>query len=300
MRTTARRWRAVASALLLAASARPSEAQPFVEQRFNGPVVPINYVDAGKGPPIVLLHGDSQNWRVWEQNGMLADLARDYRVIAIDLRGRGKSGKPHDPAAYDQQLPEDVIALLDHLRIKRAHVLGYSYGAHVTVELLTRHADRVITAILGGAAGRISVTDALLQQYELEARERDTDCRSRSQVNRLSPPGSPPLSDSLFQVMRAACFADPLMDSKALAASSRGSSRHPITEAQVRAITTVPLLGVVGTEDPFLPDFQKFVRWNPALVLVTIEGGTHGSVQLQSAPLLAAVRTWLGVYRQKP
>ena len=90
----------------------------------------IRYVEAGSGAPVVLLHGYTRflesNWV--ERGGIFWPLAKDHRVIALDLRGHGQSDKPHDPRAYGPETIADVVRLLDHLNIERAHLLGYRWG----------------------------------------------------------------------------------------------------------------------------------------------------------------------------
>src|SRR5688572_25657206 len=116
----------------------------------------IRYVDTGAGPPVVLIHGFTGDIeRSWINTGILPGLAREYRVLALDLRGHGRSDKPHAPAAYDE-LALDVIRLLDHLRIEKAHAVGYSLGGIIAIKLLTTHPDRFLSAVLGGAAYRRS------------------------------------------------------------------------------------------------------------------------------------------------
>lgn len=275
----------------------PANAQ-LREQSFNSNGVPITYVDSGSGPAVVLLHGNGSNMRWWDRNAVLPHLARRYRVIAFDARGHGRSGKPHEPSAYGKEYALDVVRLLDHLKIQRAHIVGYSMGAMTTVQLLTLHPERVVTAVLGGAAGRISPSATFEAQMEKEAKEREVDCISRSQTNRLMPAGTPPMTDSAFAEQRAACFADPFMDGKALAAASRSAVGNSITQQQIARIR-VPLLGVVGSLDPYVSDFEKFGRWNPSLVTVTIDDGNHYTVFRQAAPLLAAISTWLGVHADR-
>jgi pimeloyl-ACP methyl ester carboxylesterase len=91
--------------------------------------------------------------RTWVDTGVLPNLATDHRVIAFDLRGHGKSDKPHEPRAYNE-LAQDAVRLLDHLGIAQAHIVGYSFGAVVVAKLLTTDAHRLLTATLGGASPR--------------------------------------------------------------------------------------------------------------------------------------------------
>jgi len=82
-------------------------------------------------------HYTSSLEQEWITSGLLHKLARTHCVIAFDVRGHGKSGKPHDSAAYGPEMAWDVVRLLDHLAIAKAHVIGYSMGAHIVARLLT-------------------------------------------------------------------------------------------------------------------------------------------------------------------
>ncbi len=117
--------------------------------------VRIHYVDEGKDDPVVLVHGFTGSIAGWVDPGVMANLSRDYRVIALDLRGHGKSGKPHDSGAYGENLGIDAIRLMDHLGTAKAHIVGYSLGARITSYLLTTYPNRFITATLGGSPAQI-------------------------------------------------------------------------------------------------------------------------------------------------
>src|ERR1700741_2745095 len=88
---------------------------------FDAGGVRIRYVDTGAGPAVVLVHGFTGDIeRAWINTGILQDLARAHPVLALDLRGHGRSGKPHDPRSYDE-IALDVIRLLDHVQIEKSH-----------------------------------------------------------------------------------------------------------------------------------------------------------------------------------
>src|ERR1700726_3165835 len=94
----------------------------------------IAFFDEGAGEPIVLVHGFASNKEVnWVAPGWVTTLARaGRRVIALDNRGHGASTKLYDPAAYhSERMAGDVVALLDHLGIATADVMGYSMGARI-------------------------------------------------------------------------------------------------------------------------------------------------------------------------
>lgn len=146
--TALARWIVVAMLWTLAGAAAAQD------RFFDSGGVRIRYVERGAGAPVVLVHGFTGSIeRSWIETGVLPDLARDYRVIAFDLRGHGASDKPHYPRAYDD-VGLDVIRLLDHLRLRRAHLVGYSLGGIIVAKLLTTHPERLLSATLGAAAYR--------------------------------------------------------------------------------------------------------------------------------------------------
>ena len=118
---------------------------------FDAKGVKLHYLEAGKGDPVILIHGLHASAEInWNLPGIVAELAKTNRVIALDLPGHGQSEKPKDDAAYGKQLVEDVVLLLDHLKIKKAPIVGYSLGGMVALKLLAVHPDRVSKCLVGG------------------------------------------------------------------------------------------------------------------------------------------------------
>src|SRR5512141_627649 len=120
--------------------------------------VEIAYFDEGEGEPIVLVHGFASNKEVnWLQPGWVTTLTRaGRRAIALDNRGHGASSKLYDPAAYHSAtMAEDVRALLDHLKLERADVMGYSMGARIVTFLTIDHPARVRSVVIGGMGSRM-------------------------------------------------------------------------------------------------------------------------------------------------
>jgi pimeloyl-ACP methyl ester carboxylesterase len=285
---------AVALLVLLLAPA-PGAAQ---DQFFDSNGVRIRYTDQGRGDAVVLIHGNGGSLQGWIDAGILPDLARDHRVVALDARGHGQSSKPHDAKAYGGEMGLDVIRLLDHLAIRRAHIVGYSMGASITAKLLTSHPDRFITATLGGAAGRFRWTPADTARAETEAAEKERECVSRSQILRLAPVNQPKPSEEDIRKASAACLANTAQDRFALAAVSRGMPDQVITPAQVAAVK-VPTLGVVGSLDGYLADFQELKKLRPDLKLVVIDGAGHGGAKgaMRRPEFIAAVRDFISSNR---
>lgn len=149
---------------------------------FDSKGVKIRYVTEGQGEAVVLIHGwmsDSSMWgRDASGNTKLAGL-KGFQLIALDCRGHGKSDKPHDPAKYGGEMAADVIRLLDHLKIGRAHLIGYSMGAFIAGKVAATHPERVISIVYGGQAP--------LLDGEAGSREIDVFARAVNEGKGLGP-----------------------------------------------------------------------------------------------------------------
>jgi pimeloyl-ACP methyl ester carboxylesterase len=137
-------------AVLSFATARVSAADP-TSHTLDAKGVKIHYVVEGTGEPVLLIHGMLSSETInWKLTGVIDDLAKDHRVIALDLPGHGQSDKPEKDDAYGLQIVEDIILLLDQLQVKKAHAVGYSIGGMVAAKLVAAHPERVKSCLLGG------------------------------------------------------------------------------------------------------------------------------------------------------
>lgn len=103
----------------------------------NGVV--LHWVEVGEGPLVVLLHGFPEFWYSWRRQ-IPALVKAGYRVVALDMRGYNRSGKPSEVESYRiRHLTEDVVALIGHLGEKRATVVGHDWGGVVTWNLARHH-----------------------------------------------------------------------------------------------------------------------------------------------------------------
>lgn len=129
--------------LLTLAPLRPMYAQTTGTAEVNGTT--LYYEVQGTGEPLVLLQGANFDLRMWDEQFKL--LADHYRVIRYDVRGFGRSG-PRDTAPY--QAHKDLRALLDHLDVERAHMVGLSLGGRIALDFALESPDRVRSLVLAG------------------------------------------------------------------------------------------------------------------------------------------------------
>ena len=283
--------------LLMCFAAAPALAQEDKYINANG--VKIRYIEAGKGAAIVLLHGGTSNLESWTSRGVVDNLAKDFRVIAFDARGHGKSDSPRDPAAYGRQQALDVVRILDALKIERAHIIGFSLGSSTVAQLLTLHPERFLTGVQVAGAGR-TPEEANDPRIETEAAEIARDCISRSRVMRQAPAGMKPTEEDIQQRV-VACRADKTFDPLAVAASLRGYKDQAVTNEQM-ATVKVPTLGIVGTLDHTLKAMQALKTIRPGMKLVLLEGVSHtGKTGIQGDPrLVSEIRTFIAEQRMPP
>lgn len=219
----------------------------------------IAFIDEGEGEPIVLIHGFASNKEVnWVNPGWVSTLKRaGRRVIALDNRGHGASSKLYTPEAYHcGVMAEDVRALLDHLGIERADVMGYSMGARITAFLAIDHPERVRSVILGGLGYRLIEGVGLPESI----------------ADALEAPSIGDVADPLGRMFRA--FAEQTRsDLKALAACMRGS-RQTITREQAASIKA-PVLVAVGTRDAVAGSAQELAAVIPGAKALDIPDRDH-------------------------
>ena len=260
--------------VLLAAevAAQPATAPP--DQFFDSNGVRIRYVEQGSGPPIVLLHGYTGTLdRHFLANGIFANLAASHRVVAMDLRGHGKSGKPYDAAAYGEEMARDVVRLLDHLKVPRAHVIGYSLGAIIAGRLATMHPDRLIGVAFVAQLPMREITPEFAKFAEDSVTELESGVPFRSLALTLQPPGSPPPTDEEIRKMVAPLAA--VNDVKALAALWRGFQTL-VTPDPALATVRVPMIVLIGSEDGNAANVPALAKAYPRIRTVVIPGAQHG------------------------
>jgi pimeloyl-ACP methyl ester carboxylesterase len=190
----------------------------------------------------------------------------------MDARGPGKSGKPHQPEAYGFRMVEDVIRLMDHRGILKAHIAGYSMGGGITLQAIATYPDRFYSAILGGAGwqppggpfeGMMKVLAESLEQGK----------GLGPLILGLNPAGAPKPTPEQIAAINAQLLAD--NDALALAAVIRGfSANRAITQDQLRGIR-VPMLAVVGEIDPIKASVDAMKGVATGVEVVVLPGRDH-------------------------
>ncbi|WP_382304142.1 alpha/beta fold hydrolase [Herbiconiux sp. UC225_62] len=236
--------------------------------------------------PIALVHGTALSQAIWRGFGYLRALAPERALITLDLRGHGRSDKPHASAAYSMPLfLGDVLAVLDAVGIGAAHVAGYSLGGRVAFSLAAAHPDRLVslTSIAGAPATGAGVFDRVFFPGSLAALENGGMAAFLSEWERAS--GHP-----LDPVTRSAFAAN---DATALAAYMRAAEREPrVPDAQLAALR-MPVLLLAGTRDPERLRSAHYVHGLvPGAELVVLDGATHADTP-RHPEALPALRRFL-------
>lgn len=214
---------------------------------------------------VVLVHGFASNRAEnWKRLGWYAALERGgYRVLALDLRGHGQSAKPHEAEAYERsKLVADVIALMDRADLGRAHLMGYSMGAHLSLAIALEAPGRIDRLVLGGIGGRLLG----------EGPPRATPAMSLSQALLAEDPAA--ISDPIQRGFRQ--FAQMQGDDRqALAACAQGRG-GVVTRDDLQGLLA-PTLVVAGTRDELAGDPQALANAIPGARSVALPGCDHFS-----------------------
>ena len=226
---------------------------------FKNGDVEIAYLDEGEGDPIVLVHGFASTKEVnWVMPGWTSTLRRDgRRVIALDNRGHGQSTKLYDPAAYHTVIMAgDVAALIEHLKLPRADLMGYSLGSRICAVLAARRPELARSVILGGAGIRLIDNAGLRDEI----------------ADSLEAPSLDVVTDPLGRRFRT--FAEQTRsDLKALAACLRGS-RQPVRLEDIQSIRA-PALVAVGTKDDITGSPHELAALMPNARAIDIPDRDH-------------------------
>lgn len=214
-------------------------------QYFVSDEVPIYFTDEGSGVPVILVHGFAANANLnWRLPGIVDSLASDYRVITMDARAHGRSGKPHEAGQYGMQMVDDIANLMDHLKIEQAHLVGYSMGGFLSLAFAGRYPERLLSLSQGGSGWYpreeypdlvTTVPAALDEGKGLEPI-----------VRFMEPPNAWFRETRIKVVNQVLCWVN---DETAMARCFQEMVDLEGSEEQLRR-NTVPAITIMGTKDP--------------------------------------------------
>jgi pimeloyl-ACP methyl ester carboxylesterase len=255
---------------------------------FEANGVRLHYVEAGQGTPVILVHGLAcDHVPNWMLPRLFQRLARRYRVIALDIRGHGKSDKPHDPAQYGLELVDDVVRLMDHLGIGKAHVVGYSLGGFITLKLALRHPARLLSAAPCGAGWSANPAEELKLLFSL-SEDVEQGRGLTALLNWLQALKKPFPAPVLWFMHRLTSLFN---DMKAISCLLRNSPALVATETEIRS-NAVPCLAIVGEDDRMRLFAEQMAGAMPNLELLIIPGCDHFTTLL-SRKMVPALMAFL-------
>lgn len=234
---------------LLLAALMPSTSPQVHLGTFDSNGVNIRYVVAGEGEAVVLIHGWMSDATMWGRDAAGNPSPKPpngFKVIAIDCRGHGKSDKPHETSAYGELMASDVIRLLDHLKIDRAHLIGYSMGAFIVGKVVADHPKRVISAVYGGQVPLVvGAPSSGSKETEIFARAVEQNDLP-SYFLQVAPSGRPKPAPKQAELLAKIMFEG--KDTRALAAAGLTFDR---LEVQGEALTKakIPSLFIYGSKE---------------------------------------------------
>lgn len=243
----------------------------------NNEGVHIHYRTEGEGPPLVLHHWSLATLESWYDYGYVSALRDDYRLILLDARGHGGSDKPHEPQAYGlEQRVGDVVAVLDDLRIAKAHFFGYSMGGWVGFGIARYAPERFQSLIIAGQHPYTQSLEGLrrLVRYGVENGPEAFVAMWENDFGPLAPGLKKRILTYDFEALLAV-------------AQDRESLET------VLPTMTMPCLLVVGESDGVYPTAQKCIWQIPGATFVTLPGLDHGETIRRSDLLLPPVVRFL-------
>jgi len=273
--------RLFACARLVPVDPRKVANRPGVGQMPKAKVNGINiyYKVHGQGEPLVLITGMGADHRSWFRQ--VSDFQRYYQVITFDSRGIGKTDRPTELYSF-KTLADDVIGLMDHLALDKAHLLGLSLGGIVAQEIAIDHPDRVRKLVLvntsTGRSGEMDkVHPALMEAYGLEDGSTEIDISKVNIGKSMSAYISLSFNKVLYRMvmlLMARLYVKP-SGFEGMAEQLKAISTHSTLDRLhlIKAATLV----IAGTDDKIVPPrFSEVLASRiPNATLVSVEDGSH-------------------------
>jgi pimeloyl-ACP methyl ester carboxylesterase len=232
----------------------------------------VYYTVQGEGEPVILVHGIGANADLnWQRPGVIRALAKDFKVIAFDLRGHGLTDKPVDSEQYGLRMAEDIVLLMDHLGYERAHLAGYSLGGFLALKAATLYPDR-IASLAVCAAGWIDPANPI----EVPSPYRPPVPTNQLQVSQAAVLPLFAASKSVFHRIRSA-VGDHFMDPKVKKALKATYEELAVPREDLLALE-LPMLSIIGKKDGFLYIARDLVALKPDIESFEVDNYGHFSL----------------------
>lgn len=265
-----------ASAVVPAAAAspagEPAATNTYIFHEVSGSGgVPINVVETGnpEGPAVVLLHGFSQSYLSWLEQLDDPALASELRLVAVDLRGHGASGKPWDADAYAGYQPwaDDIAAVLQTLEIEQPWLVGWSFGGYVALDFVRGHGEDAVAGVMlvashGGLVPRPPGEPAEVRNDLLEAIE---NARGFMALMNVQPVSQAAIDRGVFSHVMLPPYVRRAMTDKRL------------DNADLFPMPSLPVMMILGEDDLSLPvdNIRKALPAGADIEIVVYPGVGH-------------------------
>ncbi|MFI5137784.1 MAG: alpha/beta fold hydrolase [Sphingobacteriales bacterium] len=212
--------------------------------------IEIAYEIAGKGAPIVLIHGHPFDHTMWHPQ--VEAFSNNHKVITPDLRGYGKSSLPAGEITRFEDYATDVLLLLDQLKVDRFHLAGLSMGGQVIMEIFRQAPDRIRTLIFADTFAGLDSPEVKQGRYDTATRleNEGMDAYAGEVIYKMIKPAHvssmPEVAAHVIKMMKAT-------SPKAAATALRARAERIDYLAEVLPQINVPTLVIVGREDEFTP-----------------------------------------------
>jgi pimeloyl-ACP methyl ester carboxylesterase len=257
---------------ILAAPVRASEPKDGYFTTSDG--IKIHYLTLGEtGSWVVLIHGYTGSAQGnWIANGVAPALAKNHRVVAIDCRNHGMSDKP-EPGGRGSA--RDVVELMDHLKIQKAHVHGYSMGGGITAQLLNDIPDRIVTAAFGGSGVRETDPEKAKAAEALDKKGTDPDEAAARRGLRIRAAMENGLSQAEAEKRADAQAQNEAAGTPQVAAAPAGMPTPPPAPRVDLTQVKIPVIAIIGEYDAPNARTARMSRELSSFKLTVLPGKSH-------------------------
>ncbi|NNF00481.1 MAG: alpha/beta hydrolase [Pyrinomonadaceae bacterium] len=269
--------------------------------------VKIHYVTLGEGPVLLMLHGFPDFWYTWRYQ--MEELSKDYKVVAVDLRGYNKSDKPKGVKQYTMPiLMKDVIAVIDDLKLNKATIISNDWGGAIAWQVATYYPNRVDKFIACNIPHPVGIANYLREnpktgQYAQDFKDKDA-------ASKLTAEGLAGLHGKLsdldrnryIRAFRNSSFEGMLNYYKANYPNPANNTAGLNQPAPAIRKVKSPVLMIYGMKDKALPPGMLNNSWDfvdNEVTIYTIPEAGHFVQQEAHEKVNRVIKTWLSQYTEE-